>query len=360
MAVHTDTACLVDGPQSFYRDRAAGNRIARFTFLGHREVRDTMLRHGDDKPVWMTEFGWSATSRTCDRGRWAGQKKAGVSEATQAQFLREAYHCLKEDPYLEVAMWFNSRDLHGDGSELDMYGLKRTNGTDRPAAAAFRDVAAGRDTITGGCGDFAAPRVEILSPRPGTRIGERDSLVIKATSPDSDVLRMSFAAGGPDGKIRSFTNGSQPLDFARTTPVIDWQGARRLPFGRHRIVVTAVDASQNEGSASVEVERVDPARVPAQSVAFRGLRVTGKGRTRTVSGALLSPLRFAIAGKVRVEWQARRGRRWKKVHGASANAGAPFRFTQALRFAGPWRVRVHYGGVKPHRRASSPFLTFTA
>ena len=161
MAVHTDTACAVAGPTEFYREN---DRLARFVFLGYRTVRETMLAHGDDKPIWMTEFGWSATSRRCDRGRWAGQKDAGVPEPKQAQFLRDAYHCMKEDPYLEVAMWFNSRDLRGDGSELDSYGLRRADGSRRPAYDAFKDVARGFDPVSGPCGDFVAPTVNVLHP----------------------------------------------------------------------------------------------------------------------------------------------------------------------------------------------------
>ena len=81
MAAHTDTACLVDSPMDYYRDPAAGNRIGRFVFLGYRELRATMLANGDDKPIWLTEIGWSAAQHTCETGAWAGQKLAGVTEA---------------------------------------------------------------------------------------------------------------------------------------------------------------------------------------------------------------------------------------------------------------------------------------
>ena len=71
-AVHTDTACLVDPPSSFYRD---GGNVARFTFLGFRTVHDVMVANGDGaKPIWMTELGWTTTTTTCARGMWAGQK----------------------------------------------------------------------------------------------------------------------------------------------------------------------------------------------------------------------------------------------------------------------------------------------
>jgi hypothetical protein len=80
VSVHTDTACLVNGPDVFYRD---AGRIARFTFLGYRSVHEVMAAHGDaSKPIWMSELGWSSTGggpRSCARGVWAGQKPSGVS-----------------------------------------------------------------------------------------------------------------------------------------------------------------------------------------------------------------------------------------------------------------------------------------
>jgi hypothetical protein len=81
-SVHTDTACLVDPPSSFYRE---DGKVARFTFLGFRTVHDVMAANGDaNKPIWMTELGWTTTGTTCARGMWAGQKLAGVSEAARS------------------------------------------------------------------------------------------------------------------------------------------------------------------------------------------------------------------------------------------------------------------------------------
>ena len=63
-----------------------------------------------------------------------GTKPAGVSEADQATYLKEAFHCLSEDPYVEAALWFNNRDRTPGDGELDRYGLKRfdaASGIDR-------------------------------------------------------------------------------------------------------------------------------------------------------------------------------------------------------------------------------------
>jgi hypothetical protein len=360
MAVHTDTACSVAGPTEYYRD---GDRIARFVFLGYRTVREVMLAHGDDKPIWMTEFGWSTTQRRCDRGRWAGQKDAGVSEAVQAQFLREAYHCIKEDPYLEVAMWFNSRDLHGDGSELDSYGLRRADGSRRPSYDAFKDVARGIDTVTGPCGDFVAPTVNVLHPPANFMFGDRDRLYMRASSPDGDVKRITFAYEAANGQLQNLSHHANdnglPLDFERGIPSFRWFGALKLPFGDHTIVVLARDKHDNETRVEVPVRKVNPATLAPQRALVEALSVGGRGMRRTIRGKIASALPFAISGRVRVEWQARRMGRWKKVHGGSRNAHRPFVFHQRLKYAGRWRVRVVYDGKRPYRRTRSCWVYFS-
>ncbi|HEX2085004.1 MAG TPA: hypothetical protein VHF89_04925, partial [Solirubrobacteraceae bacterium] len=131
MAVHTDTACLVQPPSFYYREQ--DGRIGRFAFLGHRGVHDVMQANGDGhKPIWMTEFGWSAAEHVCEFGAGAGQRPAGVGEERQARYLLEAMNCLERDPYVTVAMWFNNRDLSGDGKMQNTYGLRRHDGSPRP------------------------------------------------------------------------------------------------------------------------------------------------------------------------------------------------------------------------------------
>ena len=351
MAVHTDTACAVVGPQSYYRDEQG--RIARFTFLGYRTVRETMLAHGDDKPIWMTEFGWSVAPGLCERGTSAGKKPRGVSEAEQAQYLREAYACMQEDPYLEVAMWFNSRDLVRDASELNNYGLKRFDGSDRPAAAAFRDVAAGRNTVAGGCGDFAGPELKVVSPEPGWLLAPGDPLLMRATSSDPNVARISFSMKGSSSALRNVS------DF-RTMPTLNWMGAKQLPLGNHTVVVTALDQAGNKTVVEVPGQKIDISKLKAKRVSFFGLKVAGRGRVRTVRGRVRSTLRFRIPGKVVAVWQNKRGGKWRKTHGAARNANKPFRFKQRLAYGGQWRVKLKYTGVRPFRKGSSKWLYFRA
>lgn len=353
MAAHTDTACLVDPPTKYYRD---GNRIGRYVFLGYRELRASMLANGDDKPIWLTEIGWSAAQHACESGQWAGQKLAGVTEDQQAQYLKEAFHCMAADPYVQVAMWFNNRDLVGDGKMNNMYGLLRVDGSRRPVADAFADVARNGDRLTGPCGDFGAPSVSIVSPAKDAVIGAGDALPIKVTTPDNDVLRIMLEVKG-NRKIRSFTKGGQPI-APGSLQSITWQGAKRLGYGTHTLVATAIDAQGNQGTAELTFRKVDPAKMKAQSTKVPTLRLLGSGRKRTLSGQVKAKLPFALPGKVLVEWHAKRKGKWKKVHGAAANAGKPFKFKQTLKYKGQWRVRVSYKGKRPFRSSKSKWITF--
>jgi hypothetical protein len=375
MGVHTDTACLIDSPYSYYRDPAAGNRIARFTFLGVREVKAAMAANGDDKPVWITEMGWAARAgETCDSGAFAGKKAAGVSEDQQAQFMLEAFHCLQVDPAfgVAVAMWFTHRDAH--------YGLLRPDGSPRPAYNAFKGMAGdtGNDRLQGPCGDFVAPGVQILEPAPGAILGLNDSLKIRATTDDKSVLRMTFSVASTPQEIRNFTNNGNPLDLIKNTPFLDWQGVKKLPLGDHEVIVTAIDPSGNEGRAAVPFKRINPASLPAKSVGFApcpkkkakrticksGLVLSGKGKKRTLKGKLALPYAFGLTAKDKVvaEWQNKRKGKWKKIHGGMKAANKPtgFTFTQKLKYKGAWRVRIVFQGKKPYKKTVSKWLTFKA
>jgi hypothetical protein len=356
MAAHTDTACNIASPTDYYRDPAANNRIGRYVFLGYRELRATMLANGDDKPIWLTEIGWSAAQHTCESGAWAGQKAAGVDEATQAKYLREAFHCLKQDPYVQVAMWFNNRDLVADGKMNNMYGLLRFDGSRRPAYDALKQVSAGNIGVSGPCGDFGAPTVQILNPTQGALIGTGQPLPVSVTTPDKDVLRIVLELKGGT-KIRSFTSGGQPLSSGNALR-INWQGAKKLPFGTHTLVVTAIDGQGNRGTSEVTFRKVNPATLKAQKTRFPNVRLLGSGKKRSLSGQLKSALPFTIGGKVRIEWQNKRKGKWKKIHAGMANANKPFKFKQTLKYKGQWRVRVVYKGLRPFKSSTSKWVKF--
>jgi hypothetical protein len=350
VAVHTDTACLVAPPSSFYRDN--GN-VARFTFLGFRTVHDVMAANGDGaKPIWMTELGWTSTTSTCARGMWAGQKPAGVTEAQQAANLKEAYHCLAAYPYVETGMWFTLRDTTNEGEELDHYGLLRTDGSAKPAYDAFHSVATQGDTLTGPCGDFDAPSLEVTSP--GANEQYVQVLTISAVATDAtNVARITFQADGKE--IRNFTGTA----VGSGKPVtLEWQGAKKLAFGKHTITVIALDQQGNTSTQTVPVTRVKKLKATLKTAIKLGKVKLGKGRKAAVSGSVTKTAATGLSGKVRVYWQQKRGKKWKTIHGALKPANKPFTFRQKLKRRGTWRVLIKYVNVAPYKSSTATSRSF--
>ena len=101
-------------------------------------VRNTLLAHGQDRPIWLTEFGWS----TCNVQGRSGAWENCVDAQTQANWLEQAYSQMSQWSYVPVGVWFNIKDTSGDaGSRVDNYGLTTTSNTPKPAYAAFRRAA---------------------------------------------------------------------------------------------------------------------------------------------------------------------------------------------------------------------------
>ncbi len=346
VGVHTDTACLVDPPSSYYRED--GN-VARFTFLGFRTVHDVMAANGDGaKPIWMTELGWTTATSTCARGMWAGQKPAGVSEAAQAANLKEAYHCLAAYPYVETGLWFTLKDTTNHGEELNHYGLQRAdNATHKPAWDAFHSVATQGDQLSGPCGDFDAPSLTIDAPATSEKYVQ--TLTISAVATDAtSVARITFQADG--NEIRNFTGTAVGSGKAVT---LEWQGAKNLAFGPHTISVIALDPQGNTSTQSVQVTRVKTLPATLKTRIELGKVKVGKGRKASVSGRVLKTASSGLSGKVRVYWQQKRKGKWKTIHGGLKPANKPFTFKQKLKSAGTWRVMVKYVNVAPYKASTA-------
>jgi hypothetical protein len=240
VGVHTDTACNILSPYTFLR--GPDNKIITDSFLAYREVRAVMLANGDDKPIWMTELSWRTTDATCAEGRWAGTKAGGVSEEQQATYLRQAYHCLSQDPYMQVALWFPMQD---EGSVVS--GLIRANGSHKPSFDAMRSVATEGDTLTEPCGIFTGPKISVASP--GSHIVYQERLPIRVTAASSQgVFRIRLLM---DGKlIRNFDDPSYPSSIFGE---INWEGARYLSRGPHKLTLLAYDKQRNVSQVDVTV-----------------------------------------------------------------------------------------------------------
>ena len=245
VGVHTDTACNVLSPYEFLR--GAENRMIPDSFLAYREVRQVMLANGDDKPIWMTELSWRTSSAICSEGAWAGQKPAGVSEETQATYLRQAYHCLEQDPYVTVALWFPLQDGGAAGA-----GLVRANGSDKPSFTAMRDYVRDGDQLGESCGMFTGPRITVGTPSNNVRYSGVLPIHVTASS-SIGVFRITLKI---DGRlIRNFDKLSYPTTLLAS---MDWFGAHHIPFGRHTLTFIAYDRQHNISETSITIIRVPP------------------------------------------------------------------------------------------------------
>ncbi len=94
-------------------------------------------------PIWVTEYGNETKP---------GEPK-GVTEAQQAQYLRQAIDLAKKDSRVSMFIWFVLRDSGGSPWQSGIY---RTTGADKPARSKFGSVAKpldmtnGRVTVKGG------------------------------------------------------------------------------------------------------------------------------------------------------------------------------------------------------------------
>ena len=232
VGVHTDTACNVLSPYSFLR--GANNRLVPDSFLAYREVHATMLANGDNKPIWMTETSWRTTEATCEEGVFAGQKQEGVTEQQQATYLSQAYHCLAQDPYVQVALWFPIQD---EGAVVS--GLIRANGSRKPSFQAMREYIRNGDQLKESCGVFTGPKISVASPR--NRLSYSGPLPIHVSARSSQgVFRIRLEI---DGKlIRNYDGPTFPAFLSGT---IDWQGAKHISYGRHTLTFLAYDKERN-------------------------------------------------------------------------------------------------------------------
>lgn len=387
VAVHTDTACLTNGPDVFVRDSAQGDRINQYSFLGYRTVRDVMVTNGDaDKGIWMTELGWSSTGGVpgaCDPSRIpnAGSRSDGVTPANQAAFLTQAYGCLAQDSYVKAAYWFTMFDDPGEAlNENRNYGLLTDAFGHKPSYDAFTAVVAGGGNATAPCGDFVPPAITILTPTPD--FGFTGRLLIRASAADQagpgvtpvGLLRLTFRMDDQPQAIANFgpSTGVKDGDVAQQ----DYFGALRLADGPHKLTVQARDMNGNVSSSSVNVCKgaaCIKTSYPTKLVLLTGKQPTCKGVTCTVSGALTGPAGVALSGVVRAEWQLLAkmrvksrvpGRKafvtkWTTFYKGGSPAGKPFAFKQKLKRRGKWRVRLTYGGMPPLKATKTGYMTFT-
>ena len=355
VAVHTDTACLVDGPGSHYRDELG--RIGRYAFTGYREVHAVMAANGDGaKPIWMTELGWNTQSTaagSCNTGRWAGQKPLGVSEARQAEFLTQAYRCLAADPVVAVAFWFGFQDIPG-AEYAAGFGLFRANGSAKPAAAAFAALAGGIPAQPcGGVKDTTGPEIRIAQPTDGARFVEMFPIDAKAIEPAGSVGVQKIEIYADGQFSRSYGNGHALM--RAFWPAREWRNG-----STHTITFKGWDEADNTTSRTIRVRKVRklPRVRTGAALALQQLDPTTVKVTGGVSSARRAHATTKVPGRVFVTFKRQAaGGRWQTVHRLRRRASRAVDVTQILT-PGAWRVYLDYPGRKNFSRSRSAPVPF--
>jgi len=240
--------------------RSEGYRLVSFAG-GVPAIRELMLRHGDDKPLWLTEFGWS-TSSVRGPNVWEN----GVSEERQATYLRQALEHVGTWDYVPVALAYMLKDNTSDKRELvGNYGLTRRDGTPKPALAAFR---AGAAALRAG----AAPAAARPAAAPSAATGPSLELTVPgSTAPaavSSPLTRSEVPAQAAEGAASSIRMAG---DERPRLAVVKQPGAKVRARGRApgaRRVVVEVRRSRSAGGRK---RRGKP-------VVRRPLRVSASGR----------------------------------------------------------------------------------
>jgi polysaccharide biosynthesis protein PslG len=224
MGLHPYADCGVS-PDVVYR--YPDGRIKGWSFTGYREIRKDMLARGDDKPIWLTEFGWSTSvAENCSNGGWS----TGVSHELQAKYLTRAFQIVEQDPYVPVAIWYSFRnyEVAGDPDTIETrFGLLETDFSPKPAYAAFKAYA-------------SAGATPLPPPQPGPRPKKprartRTTLFVSSAVARTSVLRRRVARRVVlHGRVRGSERGRVRIHVRRGQAGHRGRRVRRIThLGRH-------------------------------------------------------------------------------------------------------------------------------
>ena len=132
--------------QEIGTERGSGwNGHGSFYFQRYIQHRAVMEANGDaDKPIWLTEMGWSTANADPAYGFGADN-----SEEDQANFLVDAFQLIRESaPYITHAfVWnLNFQAVVDAQDEKFAFGLLRPDGSPRPAYTALKEMTKGATT----------------------------------------------------------------------------------------------------------------------------------------------------------------------------------------------------------------------
>jgi hypothetical protein len=174
------------------------------TWLG--QARAYLAKRGN-KPLWLTEFGWSTYSGS-------GSGYIGVSETKQGDYLSRAYLQAARHGVRGVFAYSLIEYGTSSTSRLHNYGLVEGGGRKKPAYAAVRRVAEALDggTTMGVAAPNAASRTTIASMDTTT------GFKVRALGGGWAAMKASTARHGGNGSIQvdyAFSSSSTGLELIR-------------------------------------------------------------------------------------------------------------------------------------------------
>jgi len=126
-----------------------------------RSLRDVLRARGTPgMPIWITEYG-APTNGPGTASDGTGAVPAStthVTEQRQAAIAADSVRTATLDPYVAALVWYSDRDLSltDRSTSENFYGLRRADGTAKPAFAALRNAIATNPARSAALKDAAA------------------------------------------------------------------------------------------------------------------------------------------------------------------------------------------------------------
>jgi hypothetical protein len=136
-----------------------------------RSIREVQLANGDNKPLWLDEFGWSS----CWPMHKIQQEQACVTAQLQGTNLADTFHALARTSYIAAEVVYK---LQGSASED--FGVLSASGARKPAFAALSRVLAS---------PFGSDPVTMSMRRQGNRV------LVSGSGPVGDFMRLEVFQG---------------------------------------------------------------------------------------------------------------------------------------------------------------------
>jgi hypothetical protein len=143
------------------------------TLAALRSIREVQLANGDQKPLWLNEFGWSS----CWPRYKTQQEQGCVTPSVQAANITSVYRELAHTSYVSAAVIYELQ-----GSTGEDFGVLSERGASKPAFAALASA-------------FSSSKG--ASARPTLSLRRRTGRIIASGSgPVGDYLRLEARAHG--------------------------------------------------------------------------------------------------------------------------------------------------------------------